>query len=142
LVQATAKDDRGLKDIALEHRHVGQASSLPPRFEETPALSRSSRPEETQAGSLRHETHDETHAEADPPWEHRLPLDMLTDRLRSNDDKPLKEAAVRHELSLGELLLPPGDQLLLRVVASDHCNVGEPRVGRSVTRTLTVVTPE
>ncbi len=53
-----------------------------------------------------------------------------------------REAIVRRDWSLSELNPNVGDRILLRVMASDDCDVGEPRVGRSVTRTLTVVTPE
>lgn len=35
-----------------------------------------------------------------------------------------------------------GDRVTIRIAATDHCEVGEPRVGRSLTRTLTIVSPE
>lgn len=51
-------------------------------------------------------------------------------------------AIVRREWPLSELNPNVGDRISLRIVASDYCDVGDPRVGRSALRTLTVVTPE
>lgn len=53
-----------------------------------------------------------------------------------------REVVVRLPWSLSKLDPKVGDRIGLRVVASDYCDVGEPRVGRSATRTLTVVSPE
>lgn len=53
-----------------------------------------------------------------------------------------REAVVRLPWSLSKLDPKVGDRIGLRVVASDYCDVGESRVGRSATRTLTVVSPE
>ena len=53
-----------------------------------------------------------------------------------------REANLRLDWLLSKLTPTVGDRIALRFVASDHCDVGEPRVGRSATRTLTVVTPE
>ncbi len=53
-----------------------------------------------------------------------------------------REAIVRLAWQVNKLNPKVGDRIALRFVASDLCDIGEPRVGRSVTRTLTVVSPE
>ncbi len=54
----------------------------------------------------------------------------------------VREAVVRLAWPLNKLDPQVGDRIALRVAASDHCDVGEPRVGRSATRTLTIVSPD
>ena len=55
-------------------------------------------------------------------------------------DLPLQQAA---ELvwKFKELNLQPGDQIVFRAEALDACTVGPPHIGRSVSRTLTIVSP-
>ncbi len=55
-------------------------------------------------------------------------------------DLPLQQAA---ELlwKFKELNLQPGDQIVFRAEALDACDVGPPHIGRSVSRTLTIVSP-
>lgn len=110
---ATARDDRRLRDVALEHSVVRTPTS-----ELTPDVGVRATAEGGQA----------TNGEA---WQvENLPHDEG------------REATVRLAWPLSKLEPKVGDRIALRVVASDHCDVGEPRVGRSATRTLTVVTPE
>lgn len=54
----------------------------------------------------------------------------------------VREAVVRLAWPLNKLDPQVGDRIALRVAASDRCDVGEPRVGRSATRTLTIVSPD
>lgn len=93
---ATVKDDRGLRDVTLEHAQQSPTDEAP------------------ESWSIE-------------PW----PLDV-----------PGREATLRRDWSLSSLPLSVGDRLALRIAAADHCQIGEPRVGRSPTRTLTVVSPE
>ena len=53
-----------------------------------------------------------------------------------------REAFVRLAWQVSKVDPKVGDRIALRVVASDHCDIGETRVGQSETRTLTVVSPE
>ncbi len=120
---ATARDERRLRDVALEHT-VGwdklASSADPPtalpvgRRGETPLV---------------------------PPYESpQSSADWHVENVPHEDGA--REAVVRLAWLLSKLDPKVGDRIALRVAASDHCDVGEPRFGRSVTRTLTVVSPE
>jgi hypothetical protein len=108
-VQASVRDDRKLREIALEYS-VGRTptSELPSNRPDVGV--RATNGEDWQVEDL---PHDGT-----------------------------REAVVRRDWPLSELLPAVGDRIALRIVAADHCDVGEPRFGRSATRTLTVVTAE
>lgn len=93
---ATARDDRRLRELVLEHS-VGHVSNVPG--------------EDWYVENVSHE-------------------------------EGTREAIVRLAWPLNMLDPKVGDRIALRFAASDHCDVGEPRVGRSVTRMLTVVTAE
>lgn len=47
-----------------------------------------------------------------------------------------------YQWKLGELSLQPGNRLQFRAIATDRCDLGEPHIGRSVPRQLTVVSTE
>jgi hypothetical protein len=112
-VHAAAKDDRKLREIGLEY-----------------LVARAPKPEQSPDVGVR--TTDDEGGTNSEDWKvETLPL-----------ENSQREAAVRKEWSLSELHPVVGDRISLRIVASDHCDVGEPRVGRSAIRTLTVVTPE
>ncbi len=112
-VQAVVKDDRKLREIGLEYQVVRTPTS-----EQSPDV------------GVRATNGDR--AADDENWQvENLP-----------HENAQREAVVRKDWSLSELHPVVGDRIALRVVASDHCDVGESRVGRSATRTLTVVTPE
>ncbi len=110
---AAARDDRQLRDVALEHSVVRTPTS-----ELTPDVGVRATAEGGQATDR-----EDWHVENVPHEGER-------------------EANIRLDWALSKLSPAVGDRIALRVVASDHCDVGEPRVGRSVTRTLTVVTSE
>ena len=112
-VQATVKDDRKLRETGLEYQVVRT-----PRSEQSPDVGvRATNGDRATDGE-----------------------DWQVENLPHEDAQ--REAVVRRDWSLSELHPVVGDRIALRVVASDHCDVGEPRVGRSALRTLTVVTPE
>ncbi len=105
-LSATAKDDRRLREVGLEHTAL-----------RTPAA------EPAVAGVQSKNAEEDWQVENLPVEEGR-------------------EANLRVDWPLSKLTPAVGDRIALRIVASDHCDVGEPRVGRSATRTLIVVTPE
>ncbi len=115
-VQARAKDDRALKELSLEAR-VERENEVVPSDEMAKVMS--TVVAVTPAPSTKESVL-------------RTPYSVFDTRHSGRD---LND-------SVRELNVLPGDRLRLRVVATDHCDVGEPRVGRSVTRTLTVVSPE
>lgn len=55
---------------------------------------------------------------------------------------PSAEVVTRLAWPIAKWNPEPGDRVTVRVAATDHCDVGEPRVGRSLARTLTIVSPE
>ena len=103
---ATAKDDRRLREVGLEHTIV-RTPATEHRSDEGAQVTKG---EEWQVENL--------------PYEEG------------------REANLRVDWLLSKVAPAVGDRIALRFVASDHCDVGEPRAGRSATRTLTVVTPE
>ena len=103
---ATAKDDRRLRDVRLEHTVIRTTAS-----------------ESSDAG-LRSKN-------AEDDWQ-----------VENLSDEEGRESIMRLDWPLSKLTPAVGDRIAVRFAASDHCDVGEPRVGRSATRTLTVVTPE
>ncbi len=112
-VQAVVKDDRKLREIGLESLVVRAPTS-----EQSPDV------------GVRATNGDQT-TDGEDWQDENLP-----------HEEGQREAVVRRDLLLSELNPVVGDRIALRVMASDHCDIGEPRVGRSATRTLTVVTPE
>ncbi len=127
---ATAKDERRLKELAVEFRK-----------ESTAVTSTTGEPGGV---SLRTSTdNDEPIRGLTPPGSLNAGdfTNLLAIELTLND-VPRKEATLRTEWALADLSLVSGDRLLVRAIGRDFCNVGEPRVGRSSTRTLTVVTVE
>ena len=112
-VQAVVKDDRKLREIGLENLVVRTATS-----------------EQSSDVGVRATGGDRT--TGGEKWQ--------VENLPHGDVR--REMTVRWDRSLSELDPVVGDRIALRVVASDDCDVGEPRVGRSATRTLTIVTPE
>ncbi|MBC7815738.1 MAG: hypothetical protein IAG10_02440, partial [Planctomycetaceae bacterium] len=112
-VQASVRDDRKLREIGLEFVVVRTPTS-----EQSPDVG-----DRATNGDA---------ATSDEAWQvENLP-----------HESGQREVTVRRDWSLSKLNPNVGDRISLRVMASDHCDIGEPRVGRSVVRTLTVVTPE
>ena len=119
----TARDERRLREVALEHS-VGWDK-----------LASSAGPPTTLPVGRRGE------ATLVPPYESPHSSANWNIETLPHEDGA-REAVVRLAWLLSKLDPKVGDRIALRVAASDHCDVGEPRVGRSVTRTLTVVSPE
>ena len=124
---ATARDERRLRDVALEYS-VGwdklASSAGPPT---TPPVGRRGE------------------APLVPPYEATQSTSTSSTNWQVENlphEDGAREAVVRLAWLLSKLDPKVGDRIALRVVASDHCDVGEPRVGRSAMRTLTVVSPE
>ena len=120
---ATARDDRQLREVALEYSvgsdklasNAGPSTTVPVgRGSDAPLVPL----DESAQGSA----------------------DWHVENLPHEDGS--REAVVRLAWSVSQVDPKVGDRIALRFVASDHCDVGEPRVGRSATRTLTVVSPE
>ena len=120
---ATARDDRQLREVALEQL-VGWDK-----------LASSAGPPTTLPVGQRGEAPLVPPNEL-PPSSANWNIDPLP------HDDGAREVIVRLAWELSKFDLKVGDRIALRVAASDHCDVGEPRVGRSATRTLTVVSPE
>ncbi len=104
---ATARDDRRLREVAMEHSVAWTPSS-----------------ERSDEGVQATDRKEDWHVENVP------------------HEDGAREAVVRLAWLVSKLDPKVGDRIALRVAASDHCDVGEPRVGRSAIRTLTVVSPE
>lgn len=125
LVQAHVTDDRALKDVDLEL-----------------LTERSSHADETSAEAPTPPAKSDDNAAA---WQRQLLWNAaaaVTEPKESAKSPVQRELAVRHELSLTEWSLAPGDRVRLRVAASDFCDVGPPRVAHSAVRTLMVVTAD
>ena len=63
------------------------------------------------------------------------------DVLRVCHDRP-EQLTIEHACDLSEWNVSPGMRLVLHAEATDHYDLGQPHVGRSVTRVLTIVSPQ
>ena len=129
-LHATAKDERRLKELAVEFRK-----------ESTAVTSTTGEPGGV---SPRNSTDNEEPIEGLTPTGSPNAGDftnLFAIELTLND-APRKEATLRTTWALADLSLVTGDRLIVRAIGRDFCNVGEPRVGQSSARTLTVVTVE
>lgn len=133
---ATAKDERRLKEITIEFRVEATAATST-----TPTISTTGEPGGVSPRSST--VNDEDVRGLTPPGSPAAGdfKNVLSCELALND-APQKEAMLRTEWALADLSLIAGDRLLVRAIGKDFCDVGEPRVGRSSIRTLTVVSAE
>ena len=130
---ATARDDRRLREVGLESfvAATNSAMTIPPPGMPRWLVGRRTTTENGVSGS----------AEVNEPPGQARGGDNEQWHVENVPHDEGRETSVRLDWSLSKLTPAVGDRILLRVVASDHCDVGEPRVGRSATRTLTVVSP-
>lgn len=124
---ATAKDERRLKEIAIEFR-TETSTAIPSTGE--PERAGAPANNERAIGQSPHGLANSGTFKA-----------VMTSELTSSD-APQKEATLNTEWTLSDLSLSAGDRVLLRATGQDFCDIGEPRTGRSSTRTLTVVSAE
>ncbi len=130
---ATAKDDRGLRDVHGEHRAESSRT-----LESSDGRQESNNPgasPPTEVSRLRQS--ELANGEAIVGFHWPESPDGTAPTIPS-----AKQVTLRHEWPLADLSLQPGDRVRLQVLARDACDFGEPRVGRSVVRTLTIVSAE
>ncbi len=73
--------------------------------------------------------------------EKAAPTEAQRTELFTEDSRP-QQQAVEHTLELAPLQLQPGQRVVVHAEATDYCDIGEVHLGKSNTRTLTVISPE
>lgn len=133
-LHATAKDERRLKEVAIEYRTERTSEGRSVEQFSKPFADNATKVEE--ANKSRDAVKDHDGVKRDERFEKPFYESWNV------ADAPHKEVTLRAQRPLAELSLTTGDRLLVRAIGADFCDVGEPRVGRSSTRTLTVITAE
>ena len=67
--------------------------------------------------------------------------DVVRNELFAGEERP-QQHIVEHVLELAPLQLLPGQKVVVHAEAKDYCDIGEVHLGKSNSRTLTLVSPE